>query len=63
VYGRRRAPEIIWVSRNRSRNVETRLIVAYSLIAIMAGIVLWGALMLSKKQDKDRRRDSGKGDY
>lgn len=46
-----------------SRNVETRLIVAYALIAIMAAIVLWGAFMLSKKQDKDRRRDSGKGDY
>ncbi len=58
-----RAPEIILVSRTRSRIVETRLIVAYSLIAIMAVLVLVGAFMLSKKQNKARRRDAGQSEY
>lgn len=58
-----RAPEIILVSPNRSCIVETRLIVAYLLIAIMAVLVLLGAFMLWKKQKKARRRATGKDDY
>lgn len=57
----RRAPEPFWVSRNRSLPLETRLIIAYSLIAIMVALVIFGGMMLSKRQEKSRRRDSGKG--
>jgi hypothetical protein len=39
------------------------LIIAYSLIAAMAALVIFGGIMLSKRQGKSRRRDSGKGDY
>lgn len=41
--------------------METRIIIAYSLIAIMALLVIVGAIMLSKKRDKAKRRDSGRG--
>ncbi len=43
--------------------METRLIIAYSLIAIMVALVIFGGFMLSKKQEKSRRRNSGKSDY
>jgi hypothetical protein len=43
--------------------VETRLIVAYSLIAVMAVLVILGGVLMSKRQGKARRRDAGKGDY
>jgi hypothetical protein len=52
---------MFWVSRNRSRNVETRLIIAYSLIAIMAACAIFGGVMLRRKNDKARRRDAGHG--
>jgi hypothetical protein len=39
------------------------LIIAYSLIAIMAALVLFGGFMLSKRRDKARKRDAGKGSY
>jgi hypothetical protein len=63
VRGQHRAPESIWVSRYRSRIVEARLIIAYSLIAVMAALVIFGGILLSKRQGKARRRDAGKGDY
>lgn len=58
-----RAPSQYWVSRNRSRNVETRLIIAYSLIAVMAALVIFGGVLLSKKRSKARQRDAGNGNY
>ena len=61
--GAARAPEWIWVRRNRSALVETRLIIAYSLIAVMAGLVIFAGFIWSKKRDKLRQRNSGKGDY
>ena len=59
--GAARAPEWIWVSRNRSRNMETRLIIAYALIAIMVGIAIFGATLWQKRRVKSRSRDEGKG--
>jgi hypothetical protein len=56
-----RAPEWIWVSRNWSRNVETRLIIAYSLIAVMAALVVLGSIMFSKKRKETHCRNSGQG--
>lgn len=58
-----RAPEIVLVSRNRSCFVETRLIIAYSLIAVMAVLVILGSVLMSKRQNKARRRNAGKGEY
>jgi hypothetical protein len=43
--------------------METRLIIAYSLIAVMVALVLFGAIMLSKKRDKARQRSAGKTSY
>jgi hypothetical protein len=43
--------------------METRLIVAYSLIAIMATLVIFGGIMLFKKREKARLRNAGKGEY
>ena len=58
--GAARAPEWIWVSRNRSRKMETRLIIAYSLIAVMVLLVVYGGVMLSKKRKASQRRNSGR---
>jgi hypothetical protein len=43
--------------------VETRLIIAYSLIAVMAALVVFGGIMWSKKRGKSRQRDAGRGNY
>lgn len=43
--------------------METRLIIAYSLIAIMVALAIFGAFKLSQKQAKSGRRNSGKGDH
>ncbi len=43
--------------------METRLIVAYTLIAIIVGIIVVGGVILSRRQAKSRRRDAGKGNY
>jgi hypothetical protein len=40
--------------------VETRLIIAYSLIAIMIAFAIFGGVMFLKKQGKSRRRDEGR---
>jgi hypothetical protein len=56
-----RAPESIWVSRNRSRNMETRIIIAYSLIAMMVAIAIYGVMRISKWRKAERRRISGRG--
>jgi len=62
--GAARAPEWIWVSRKRSALVETRLIIAYSLIGVMAALVVFGGILWSKKREKSRQRGSGRGrDY
>lgn len=53
------APEWIWVSRYRSRLMETRLIIAYTLIALMIAMGILGGVILSKRRDKARRRNSG----
>jgi hypothetical protein len=56
-----RAPEWIWVSRNRRRIMETRLIIAYALIAAMVGMAIFGGTLWQKKRLKARSRDAGKG--
>lgn len=43
--------------------METRLIIAYSLIAVMVALVIFGGVMLSKKRAKTRQRDAGNGNY
>ena len=43
--------------------METRLIIAYSLIAVMAALILFGAVMFSKKRGNTRRRDEGRGSH
>ncbi len=43
--------------------VETRLIIAYSLIAMMAAIAIFGGIMLSRKREKARDRDAGRGGH
>jgi type II secretory pathway pseudopilin PulG len=40
--------------------METRLIVAYSLIAILAALAIFGGVMLTKKRAKSRQRDEGR---
>ncbi len=44
-------------------SMETRLIIAYSLIAMMASLFVLGGLLISRRQGKIRRRNAGKGDY
>jgi hypothetical protein len=41
--------------------METRLIIAYSLIAIMVVIAVYGAMWISKKRKAEARRNSGHG--
>jgi hypothetical protein len=43
--------------------METRLIIAYSLIAIMVAIAAFGIFKLSQNKAKLQRRDSGNGDH
>lgn len=43
--------------------METRLIIAYSLIALMIGLAIFGGMMMLRKREKARRRNSGHGDY
>jgi len=40
--------------------METRLIIAYSLIAVMALLVVYGGVILSKKRKAVQRRNSGR---
>ncbi len=41
--------------------METRLIIAYSLIAIMALCAIFGVVMIRRKLAHNRRRDHGNG--
>ena len=41
--------------------METRLIIAYSLIAIMAALAIFGVIKLWQKKSRAQRRDSGNG--
>lgn len=43
--------------------METRLIIAYSLIAIILAIATFGIFKLSQHKAKLQRRDSGNGDH
>lgn len=43
--------------------METRLIIAYSLIAIMLAIAAFGLYKMSQNKAKLQRRDSGNGDH
>jgi Flp pilus assembly protein TadG len=43
--------------------METRLIIAYSLIAVMAALIVIGVMLLSKQRGKNRERDSGRGSH
>ena len=58
-----RALKSIRVSRNWSKRMETRLIIAYLLIAIMLALAVIGGIILSKRRAKSRQRDAGKGIY
>lgn len=41
--------------------METRIIIAYSLIAMMVAIAIYGAMRISKWRKAERRRISGRG--
>lgn len=43
--------------------METRLIIAYSLIAIMLALAAFGGFKLFQKKSKLQRRNSGNGDH
>ena len=43
--------------------METRLIIAYLLIAIMLALAVVGGIILEKRRAKSRQRDAGKGIY
>lgn len=43
--------------------METRLIIAYSLIAIMVALVIFGGIKLSQKKGRTDRRNNGHGDH
>lgn len=43
--------------------METRLIIAYSLIAIMVVLAIFGVVKFMQKQAKSDRRNSGQGDH
>ena len=51
-----RAPGLIWLSRNWSRIVETRLIIAYSLIALIVAVAIYAGIALSKRKALARTR-------
>lgn len=44
-------------------DMETRLIIAYSLIAIMVALAAFGVFKLSQRQARSDRRNAGKGDH
>jgi hypothetical protein len=52
-----------WVSRNKEHVLETRLIIAYSLIALMAVLATIGGVAFRRSQSRKQRRDQGRGDY
>jgi len=41
--------------------METRIIIAYSLIAMMVAIAIYGVMRISKWRKAERRRISGRG--
>ena len=41
--------------------METRLIIAYSLIAIMVALAIFGVVKFMQKQAKSDRRNAGQG--
>jgi hypothetical protein len=43
--------------------LETRLIIAYSLIAVMGALAAFGLVMWSKRRGKNRERDAGRGSH
>lgn len=43
--------------------METRLIIAYSLIAIMLALAAFGGFKLFQKKSKLQRRNAGNGDH
>ncbi|MFN3620670.1 hypothetical protein [Sphingorhabdus sp.] len=43
--------------------METRLIVAYSLIFTMVVLAIFGFIKLSQKKGRSQRRDSGQGEH
>ncbi len=43
--------------------METRLIIAYSLIAIMLALVIFGGFKLAQKKGRTQRRDNGQGEH
>lgn len=43
--------------------METRLIIAYSLIALMVALAMFGGFKLFQKKSKLQRRDNGNGDH
>ncbi len=43
--------------------METRLIIAYALIAIMVALAIFGAIKLSQTKSRSQRRDSGNGEH
>ena len=51
-----RAPGPIWLSRNWSRIVETRLIIAYSLIALIVAVAIYAGITLSNRKALARTR-------
>ncbi|MGB5078220.1 MAG: hypothetical protein WBO17_12130 [Sphingorhabdus sp.] len=54
------APKLLWVSRTGVANMETRLILAYSLIALMAALALFGGMTWLRKREKVRQRNEGR---
>ena len=43
--------------------METRLIIAYTLIIIMVALAIFGGIKLSQKKGRTQRRDSGQGEH
>lgn len=43
--------------------METRLIIAYSLIALMVAFAILGAVAIHRNNARKQRRDQGHGDY
>lgn len=43
--------------------METRLIIAYSLIALMAALAIIGGLAIRRNNARKQRRNEGRGDY
>lgn len=41
--------------------MEVRLIIAYSLIALMIAVAIFGAMTIMKKRKAEGRRTSGRG--